>query len=298
MNKLEVIISTSRPKTLFASLGPVIVGLSLAFYNQNTIKPFIAFLTILCALLLQMSSNFINDYYDGIRGVDTNERLGPKRLSSQGEDLKSFIKLLFISSLSLAFILGCVLMYHGGATIIVIGLSSILFSYLYTGGPIPLSYIALGELLALVFFGPVAIYGTYFLQTLTFDISPLALGISIGFVSAAIMGINNLRDIETDKKTTKRTIAIFLGEKSMRYLIVVFIILSLSGQVYLIQTMNYPKSLLLSALVPLLFIKTWKRVIFEKVSSEFNNILANTGKYLFVLSLVISIILIYENLSR
>ena len=293
MNYTKELILASRPKTLFASMGPVILGLSINYYLNNKLHLLSALVTLLCAVLLQASSNFINDYYDGIKGIDGEDRLGPKRATTLGLLPPKIMRNSFISTLVISFSLGLYLMNIGGLPIIIIGLSSILFAYLYTGGPFPLSYFALGELVAFLFFGPIAVFGTYYIQSQDFHFSVLILGMSVGFCSAAIMGVNNLRDILSDSKTKKITIAILLGEKNMRRLIMALIFLSQAPQLYLVAIEKWPLSLLLSLITPFLFLKTWKAILTEKISSQFNDYLANIGKYLFLVSLIVSVTLIY-----
>lgn len=297
-DKLNILFHAARPKTLPASIGPVIIGLSVARYNEHTVDMLVALLTLLCALLLQISSNFINDYYDGLKGIDSNERLGPTRVTSTGKIAPSFMKRAFLISLSLSFCFGLYLMYKGGIVITSIGLLSILFSYLYTGGPFPLSYLALGELLAFIFYGPVAVGGTYYLQAGEFNLIALLMGSSLGFISSALMGINNLRDYDSDGKTKKITIALILGKKAMRFLIIFFIILSQAPQVYLIAVKSLPIYFIITLITPVLFIKTWKAILNEQISQTFNIYLANTGKYLFVSSLLMTILFTYESTIR
>ena len=191
-------ILAARPKTLPAGAGPVLIGLGLVG-SFNHINYPIAALTLITALLLQISSNLINDYYDGVKGLDKEDRLGPPRAVALGLLPASTVKKGFIFTLSMAFLLGIGLMVRGGTPIIIIGFSSLFFAWAYTGGPFPLSYFGLGEIFAFIFFGPIAVYGTWYLQTLESgfpSLDVLYMGASVGLISAALMGVNNLRDID------------------------------------------------------------------------------------------------------
>jgi 1,4-dihydroxy-2-naphthoate octaprenyltransferase len=145
-------ILAARPKTILASIGPVLIGLSIAFHLSQKINTTIALLTLICAILLQIGTNIANDYLDFKKGVDTLERLGPVRVTSKGLISEDKMKKALILILSSAFLCGIYLMIHGGPFIVAIGLLSLYFSYGYTGGPFPLSYNGLGELAALLFF--------------------------------------------------------------------------------------------------------------------------------------------------
>lgn len=281
-------ISLTRPQTLPAGISPVIIGLALASL-KTTINPLIATLTILSALFLQISSNIINDYYDGIKGSDTKERLGPKRVTAGNELPRKLVKKSFIITLSISFFLGTYLIYTGGLPIFFIGCSSLFFAWAYTGGPFPLSYYALGEVFALIFFGPVALWGTYYLQTLKINLEAnvILLGIAAGLIASAIMGINNLRDIVQDKKASKITLASLLGEKRTRLLINIYILTSLAIFSYFTTPFII--------FIYFIFSKNWKGILWTSKGRQLNKNLELTGKYLFIISLASSLYMIINN---
>ncbi len=292
---IKHLIQAARPKTLFASIGPVLLGLALAYNLESTIKPVLAITTLLCAILLQVSTNFVNDYYDGVRGIDSDNRLGPKRMTATGELSPIKVKNAFIASFALAFILGIVLMASAGLPIIVIGTLSILFAYIYTGGPFPLSYYALGELLAFVFFGPVAVWGAYYIQVQNINDHSLTVvfaGLAPGFISAAIMAINNLRDRETDILTTKKTLAIFAGPRGARILPITFVLLSTFIPVFHVSQFGANPRIMIATFTSYFFFKTWIAIAKEPITPRFNDYLANTGKYLFLFCLAYSAMLV------
>lgn len=288
MNTLNPWILAIRPKTLFASLGPVILGLAIVYSEFQQINLILALLTALCALLLQASSNLINDYYDGVDGKDSEQRLGPLRVTSSGLIPAPKVKKAFILSLFISFLIGCILMFHGGIPIIIIGISSLFFAWAYTGGPLPLSRLGLGEIAAFIFFGPIPVWGTYFLQTKVHHDLPILFGFVPGFISAALMAVNNLRDREEDRKSGKKTIATILSENGARYLVINFVLLS----AFFLPLVTRELKSLFVILPALLFFNNWKKVITAPIDQDLNNVLANTGKYLFLQCLVHSIVIV------
>lgn len=276
----------TRPKTLPAGLSPVLLGIALAYSSQ---LHFInALLTLLCTMFLQIASNVANDYYDYKNEVDGEGRLGPKRVTKAGLISPDEVKFGFIFLLILAFFTGIHLMVVGGTPILVIGILSILFAYLYTGGPFPLSYYGLGEVLAFIFFGPVAVWGTFYIQTLKYDQRVILYGFGPGFISALIMSINNLRDIESDTKTGKVTIATILGEKKARYFSLCLMVLA--NIIPIIAAFIEQKPFIASSCIAtLVFWKNWYNILHKEIDSSFNDVLANTGKFLLLYSVLFSL---------
>ena len=287
-SKLSIWLMATRPKTLLASQGPVILGLLLAYEKDQSINLLIAIITLLCALLMQIGTNLVNDYFDHFTGVDSKDRLGPERVTSLGFLAPEKVKRGYQICFALSFFMGCFLMYIGGLPIIIIGVLSLLMAYIYTGGPFPLSHFALGELVAIIFFGPVAVWGTYFLQTMSFDSLPVLIGLGPGFIAGTLMSINNLRDRISDKKSSKKTLAVILGEKRARSL--TLFTLLLSG---LVPTLTYflkPNGfLLLPAMAPFLFLKEWNYIRKGPINQHLNIVLAKTGQYLFLYCLLFSL---------
>ncbi|MCO4795100.1 MAG: 1,4-dihydroxy-2-naphthoate polyprenyltransferase [Bacteriovoracaceae bacterium] len=276
-----------RPKTLFASIGPVLLGLALAWDQTQLINPLTATLTLLCAVFLQIGTNLVNDYYDHVNGVDDHNRLGPTRVTSEGLLSPRKVKAAFILTFILSFLFGIILMYFGGWPIVIIGLSSILFAWAYTGGPIPLSYFGLGEFLALIYFGPIAVWGTWYIQTGNPSINAALLGLGPGLFSATLMAVNNLRDRENDEGKGKVTLAVILGEQGARSLPLLFVLLSLILPILLAVGMNKP-SLFLAILVPFIFFKDWLNLAKGPIDQSLNMTLARTGKCLFLYCLALS----------
>ena len=284
-------LTAIRPKTLTASAGPIILGLFLAYSHLGYLNIPVAIITLFCTLLMQIGTNLVNDYFDFKRGVDTNTRLGPARAVAAKLLTARQVQNLYRLCFFLSFSLGIYLMYQGGAPIIILGLLSLLTAYCYTGGPIPLSHFGLGEFLAFLFFGPVAVWGTYYLQTKTHSNLAIILGLGPGFISATIMGINNLRDETSDRMAHKKTLAVFFGKEKMKVFLMLLILFS--GLVPIWYGTLYSKVLaILPVLVLVLFNGNWKRIYFGPVDAALNQSLAKTGMYLFLYGIIFGMVLI------
>ncbi|MSR88760.1 MAG: 1,4-dihydroxy-2-naphthoate polyprenyltransferase [Candidatus Margulisbacteria bacterium] len=204
-----------RPKTLAASICPVVIGSVLAYKEGYFAWIWLA-LSVSAALLVQIGTNLANDYYDFKKGADTAARIGPIRVTQSGLIAPHRVKFAFILCFVLAFLMALYLAYRGGWPIIVIGVLSILFGYLYTGGPYPLAYSGLGDITAFVFFGPVAVAGTYYVHVLSWSFESVLIGMAPGLFSMGILAVNNLRDVIGDAIANKRTLAVRFGVKFVR----------------------------------------------------------------------------------
>ena len=207
---LRSYLLAARPKTWSASLCPVLIGSSLAA-RETSIAWGTFLLTLLFSLLIQIGTNYANDYFDFMKGADTPERKGPKRAVSEGWIAPRSMLFATILAFSLALFIALPLMLATGIWSLGIASLCVLFGVIYTGGPRPLGYAGLGELLVLIFFGPVAVMGAYFLQTNTVNLSVFIASIAPGLLSAAILLANNLRDERTDRIANKKTIVVRFG---------------------------------------------------------------------------------------
>jgi 1,4-dihydroxy-2-naphthoate octaprenyltransferase len=215
-------IGALRPRTLVATVVPVMVGLALAS-RDGGVAPGLAALTLAMGLLIQIATNLANDYYDGRRGADGPDRLGPERLSAQHPELAAAMWRATVLVLALAALtVGC-LAWIGGWPILLVGIVSLACALAYTAGPFPLAYHGLGDLFVFVFFGLVAVSGTYWLQRGAVTASVLTASIPVGCVATAILVVNNLRDIASDARVGKRTLAVRIGPPATRILWVVLI---------------------------------------------------------------------------
>jgi 1,4-dihydroxy-2-naphthoate octaprenyltransferase len=290
-SRLSHWILALRPKTMLASIGPVILGIALAYTKNHHTNYTIAILTLISAMLLQITTNIANDYLDHKKGIDSKDRIGPVRVTAAGIIPENQMKWALSFLILLSFLSGLYLMIYGGLPIIIIGLLSLYFAYGYSGGPFPLSYNGLGELSAFIFFGLVAVSGTYYLQTFHFDFISLFWGAAVGAISAAILAINNLRDISTDSKTHKKTIAVIFGEYFQRNFIL-FLILSASLLSIIAAFISFNFYFLIPAILPIFFIKDWKKIYSGTIDSDLNFCLANTAKFLLLYSLTNSFALL------
>lgn len=205
----------SRPKTLPAALAPVLVGMALA-YADGGFRWLPALAAAAGALLLQIGANFANDYFDFFKGADTHERLGPTRVTASGLIGHGELRWGMVAVFGLAGLAGLYLIYVGGWPILAIGVASILGALLYTGGPFPFGYHGLGDFFVFIFFGLVAVGGTYYVQTLTLTPLVLLAATPVGALITNILVVNNYRDIETDARAGKRTLAVMLGRRGAR----------------------------------------------------------------------------------
>ncbi|RIK42670.1 MAG: 1,4-dihydroxy-2-naphthoate polyprenyltransferase [Chloroflexi bacterium] len=203
----------ARPKTLPAAVGPVLVGAALA-YADGVLALGPALAALLGALLLQVGSNFANDYFDYFRGADTADRLGPPRVTASGLIAPAAMRVGMAVVFGAAVMLGLYLVAVGGWPVVAVGVASILAALAYTGGPFPFGYSGLGDLFVFLFFGLVAVCGTYYVQALTLTPTVVLAAVAPGLLITAILVVNNLRDLETDRRAHKRTLAVILGRKA------------------------------------------------------------------------------------
>jgi len=209
-------IEAARPRTLPAAVAPVIIASALALRDDLFEDP-AAFACLVFALLIQIGTNFANDYYDFMKGADTAERVGPRRAVAAGLVKPAAMKRAMIGVFAAAFLAGLTLLGYGGWPLLMIGLASIACGVAYTGGAYPLGYNGLGDVFVFVFFGLVAVGTTYFVQTGLVTGEVLIIGAGIGALATNILVVNNYRDVETDAKAGKRTLAVRFGRRFARW---------------------------------------------------------------------------------
>lgn len=213
-------VLASRPKTLFASVSPIILGTALAC-SRGLGDGTAAFAALIGAIFIQIGTNLANDYWDAKKGADRAERLGPTRVTSGGLLKPRTVFLGMAFCFALACLAGVYLVVRAGWPIVVIGLVSICCGILYTAGPFALAYIGLGDVFTFVFFGLVATSGTYFVEAREFSTTSLVLGSMPGFYSVVLIALNNLRDRESDLLSNKKTLAVRFGSQFARWEIAV-----------------------------------------------------------------------------
>lgn len=206
-------ILAARPKTLPAAVVPVWVGCVLADHLTGSWDLRLAVYTLMGAIWIQIATNFFNDAIDHDKGADTEARLGPVRATASGQLSRNTVFGAALVCLLLASIFGYLLFAARGWPVVAIGLPSLYLCYGYTGGPVPLAYRGLGELFVILFFGVVAVTGTVFIQTGTWFAEAVITGVSIGCLSAMLISINNLRDVDEDRSNQKNTLAVKWGRR-------------------------------------------------------------------------------------
>jgi len=226
-NKIELWLSASRPKTLAAAVVPVLTGASIA-WNHQLFRFDTTFVALFCALTIQVGTNFANDYFDFIKGADTDERLGFERATATGLISPGAMKNATIAAMLTAFLAGLYLVWVGGWIVLMIGLFSLLFGVLYTGGPYPLGYNGLGDLFVFIFFGVIAVTGTYYVNALSWSLTSLWASIPVGALCVNILVVNNLRDVDQDRIANKRTLGVLFGETTLKAEYTIMLLLSYS----------------------------------------------------------------------
>jgi 1,4-dihydroxy-2-naphthoate polyprenyltransferase len=276
-----------RPKTLPAAAAPVIVGVALAFaVGQFKFGPAAA--CLVAALLLQIGSNLANDVFDYEKGADAGDRLGPTRVTQSGLLTPDQVKNGMVIVFGITIMIGLYLIIIGGWGILVLGVTAILSAIAYTGGPYPLGYHGLGDLFVFIFFGLAATAGTYYLQVGSITTTVLALAVALGFLTVNILVVNNLRDIENDRKVAKKTLAVRLGARGAiieYYLLVIGAYLIPIGLV--IGQLLSLWGLLVWISFPLAL--KWARFIRGNNGRALNQALAGTGQVELVYALLFSL---------
>jgi len=225
LSSLQIWLIAARPRTLPAAVAPVLVGTSLAW----TVGPldWIAFVAAsLGALFIQVGTNLSNDYSDARRGADTEERLGPVRVTAGGLVPPKQVLFATYASFGMAVLCGIYLIIIAGPVLLLIGAASILAGVLYTGGPRPYGYEGFGELFVFTFFGIVAVTGSYYVQRQALEWEAFVLAIPVGLLASAILVVNNVRDLETDRRANKQTLAVRIGRANTRRLFAVMVALA------------------------------------------------------------------------
>ncbi|MCC6489995.1 MAG: 1,4-dihydroxy-2-naphthoate polyprenyltransferase [Candidatus Hydrogenedentes bacterium] len=289
-SRVRIWTLAARPKTLWAAVAPVLIGTAMAYGDLRLIDAWSFASAFFGAVLIQIGTNFANDYFDFVKGTDTATRIGPTRATQAGLIPPEVMRRAYLITFGLALIPGAYIIWRGGWPFVAIGVLSIISGILYTGGPFPLGYLGLGDLFVLVFFGPVAVGGTYYLQTLDITSAALVAGVASGLFSVAILAVNNMRDIDEDRRAGKKTLAVRFGRTFARAEYVLCIVIA----AFVIPLYFYATTeSRLFALVPLVVIPmsmpAIKTVLVTVDGPALNNVLAKTGKLLLVYSIVFSL---------
>ena len=249
-NKVYPWLLAFRFKTLIAAFVPVLVGTALIYRPEGPSTLWVSLFCLLGAFCIQIATNLLNDAIDFKKGADSEDRLGPKRMTQSGLLSAKQVFLVGGVFLLLAVVFGFPLVLRGGFPIVILGLASLFLAYGYTGGPYPLAYLGLGDLFVILFFGLFAVGGTAYLHTLKFDLDFLIAGLQVGFLSTVLIAINNLRDSETDRKVNKKTLAVRFGDNFVKFEILILMCLTyLLNLYFVVQSKIYV--LITFAAVPL-----------------------------------------------
>ena len=285
---MRIWLMAARPRTLPAAIAPVLVGTAAAVEWVGDLPRVGAFIAALVgSVFIQIGTNLANDYSDAKRGADTADRLGPVRVTSAGLVAPQRVLTATWIAFAIAVACGIYLATVAGAVILVIGAFSIAAGVLYTGGPRPYGYAGLGEVFVFLFFGLVAVNGSYYVQVEKLDALPLGLSIAVGFLATAILVVNNVRDIDTDRRAGKTTLAVRMGRQNAvvlyRLLILgAYLVLPIS----LIGADASPWPLIGLASLPLAVPPL--RTMSNRTGAALNAALAGTGALLGAFSLLVS----------
>lgn len=285
---ISVWISAFRPKTLTAAIVPVLVGSALVYTSTFEIRWVLTICALFAALFIQIGTNLINDAFDFKKGADGADRLGPTRVTQAGLLRYKTVLVAGLVSFALAILFGIPLVKTGGTTILIVGLVSVICGYAYTAGPYPLAYLGLGDLFVIVFFGLVAVVGTYFLHAGEFSVSALIAGLQVGMLCSVLIAINNLRDIDGDTKANKKTIPVRFGKTFARREIAALVCLPFLVNIYWLANGYW-----VSGLLPLVLLPMALRLVYQiyntEPSIEFNKFLMQAAKLHLVFGILLSL---------
>lgn len=291
--KFRVWLSAARPHTLPASVVPVFVGAALAI-NHQQFRWDTSIVTLLCAILIQIGTNFANDYYDFKKGADRKDRIGFVRATAAGLVSPSSMKLATYLTMFIAFLVGLYLVWIGGWVILLIGVLSLLFGIAYTGGPYPLGYNGLGDIFVFIFFGLLAVSGTYYVNALEWSAESLWLAIPVGALCVNILVVNNLRDIDQDKISGKRTLGVIFGEKALKYEYALLLSLSFTTPVFLFLNYSYSLIILLPLLSLPMALILLNQIFHHQDKRILNSTLEKTAKFMVLFGVLLSIGVIFS----
>ncbi|OFZ31627.1 MAG: 1,4-dihydroxy-2-naphthoate octaprenyltransferase [Bdellovibrionales bacterium RIFCSPHIGHO2_01_FULL_40_29] len=288
MTKTKAWILAARPKTLSASAVPIIATTGMVYGLYHQVQWWIVVFALFSSFCIQIGTNFVNDAMDFKKGADTDQRVGPMRVTQHGFFTFKQVMWMATGFFAAAVALGIPLVIHGGLPIVIIGIVSVLMGYGYTSGPFPLAYRGLGDLFVILFFGLVAVGGLYYLLTGTWDERALVLGFQIGFLSTILIAINNLRDIETDRVVSKKTLAVRLGKTGGRiwigflcfapFIMGYYWLYQKLWWVYIIPLFSFPLGLFVV-----------KRIFRTEPSAQYNKYLGLSSAYGLLFSILIAI---------
>lgn len=285
---MSIWIEAARPQTMAAAVIPVLVGASLAFQSEllNWTNTTVA---LICAMLIQIGTNFANDYFDFVKGSDTDERIGFRRATATGLITPKQMLNATILTMGLAFLLGLYLVWSAGWVILIIGLLSLLFGILYTGGPFPLGYNGLGDVFVFLFFGIIAVMTTYYVNALEWSEASFWASLAVGALCVNILVVNNLRDVEQDKKSGKKTLGVLFGERVLKLEYTFMVLLAYAIPPHFLVQLEYSFWILLPfAALPLAGFYVYS-IWMEEDKIQLNPMLESTARFMVIFGILFSI---------
>ena len=297
-NSWKAWMLAARPKTLTGAAVPVMMGLAMGYSQLSSLNSQLssfnsqlsslnflpALLCILFAFLMQIDANFINDYFDWRKGTDDEHRLGPRRACAEGWVTPEAMRWAIAVTTLAAAVVGFPLIFFGGFAMLWIGVACVVFCFLYT---LLLSYIGLGDVLVLLFFGLVPVCTTFYLQTHTLTLDVVLASIACGLVIDTLLVVNNYRDRDNDRRVGKRTLVVLIGEKATEGLYLMLgIVAFLAGGLFLCRGHYF--TCFLPAIYLFLHISTWLKMKRIRHGKALNNILAENARNMFVYGLLFS----------
>ncbi len=282
-------ILAARPKTLWAGACPVVLGVAVAIADAS-FHALAAVMTLAASLLIQIGTNYCNDYCDYKKGADTHERQGPTRATQAGWVTPAAMRNATVLVFALAALVGLYLIGRGGWPIAVIAVASILSGVLYTAGPYPIGYIGLGDVFVIVFFGPVAVAGTYYLQALDVNAAILWLGLTPGLWSTALLTVNNLRDVDQDRAAGKRTLAVRFGRGFARTEYTLCVLGAVLIPLIVVVSAGGHRGMLLTLLLFPLAVPALRAVWTGADGAVLNPVLGRTSKLLLVHTALLAVL--------
>jgi 1,4-dihydroxy-2-naphthoate octaprenyltransferase len=277
----------ARPRTLPAAVAPVLVGTALAG-QEGTFKPLRFACALIGSIFIQIGTNLANDYSDARRGADTDDRLGPVRVTAGGLMPPRQVLVGTYVAFGIAVAAGAYLIAVAGWGLLLVGVASIAAGVLYTGGPKPYGYEGLGELFVFLFFGVVAVAGSYFVQMEKLEWQAFALSVPVGLLASAILVVNNVRDVDTDRRAGKRTLAVKLGRAGARRLFAAMLAVAYLSPVAIWAAGGLSAWILLPLLTLPLAVRLWRIVNTRTDGPSLNGALAATGQLLALFSILLA----------
>lgn len=289
-NSFKAWMLAARPKTLTGAAVPVMIALALAWADggASAFRPVPAILCMLFALVMQVDANLVNDYFDFKKGVDDEQRLGPKRACAQGWITLGAMRKGIIATTATACLFGLPLVAYGGWEMVAVGAACVLFCFLYTTH---LSYLGLGDLLVLVFFGLVPVCATFYLQRDTVTLETLAASVACGLVIDTLLVVNNYRDRDNDKRTGKTTLVVRIGPRASEWLFLLLGVVACALGVFFWSS-GRPWAFVLPLAYLALHAHTWRKMVAINKGERLNGILGENARNMFVYGLLVSLGLI------